>query len=324
MKSKFLFYRLSSMGDIVLTTPLLRVLRKNFPDVEIHYITREQYADILRYNPNIDHLWTVEKNPLKNLELRSLKFDYFIDLHRNWRSKTFAFCFSSASYSTFPKLNIKKLLLTRFKINFLPQQHIVERYFKALRKLNLSYDGEGLDFYLPPSFHIDIDFKPFIAVVLGGTYYTKKYPTYLWLEVIDHLTQPVVLLGGRAEEVEGIFLTKNSKNKVFNFCGKLSIAESAYYIKESTVVISHDTGLMHIAAAFKKPLISIWGNTVPAFGMYPLFPKTYQSQSIIVETKNLSCRPCSKLGYHRCPKGHFKCMENISPMRIVSAVSNLI
>lgn len=324
MKKTFLFYRLSSMGDIVLTTPLLRVLKKNYPDAEIHYIVREAYADVLRFNPYIDKLWTVKKSPFEAKELLSLKFDYFIDLHKNQRSKLFFLNFLQASYSTFPKLNLKKFFLTQFKINLLPDRHIVDRYFEALKKFNLTYDGEGLDFFFPSNFEQPITIKPYVAVALGGTYNTKKYPIPQWLEVLNMLSLPVVLLGGKSEEAEGEFLAQNSKNKAYNFCGKLSILESALYIKEAEVVISHDTGLMHIAAAFRKPLVSIWGNTVPAFGMYPLYPEDFQQRSIIVEIKNLTCRPCSKLGYKHCPRKHFKCMKNISAAQIVTSVNCLI
>jgi heptosyltransferase-2 len=84
--------------------------------------------------------------------------------------------------------------------------------------------------------------------------------------------------------------------------------------------VTHDTGLMHIAAAFGRPIISLWGNTAPAFGMTPYYgdrPVPYG----IMETKGLWCRPCSKIGYEKCPMGHFRCMERIDPEQVLRLVT---
>ena len=96
------------------------------------------------------------------------------------------------------------------------------------------------------------------------------------------------------------------KAEVYNACGKFNLNQSASLLKEAVVVFSHDTGLMHIAAAFGKKIYSIWGNTIPEFGMYP-----YRTQFVIFENKKLKCRPCSKIGFDSCPKKHFKCMNDV-------------
>ena len=116
------------------------------------------------------------------------------------------------------------------------------------------------------------------------------------------------MLGGKADAETAKQLVKEFDH-VKNACGQLSLNESAYVIKRAEAVITSDTGLMHIAAAFKKKIFSLWGNTIPEFGMTPYMAHT---ESKILEVKNLSCRPCSKLGYHKCPKGHFKCMQEIN------------
>jgi ADP-heptose:LPS heptosyltransferase len=121
------------------------------------------------------------------------------------------------------------------------------------------------------------------------------------------ITCPIIVLGGKEEQQEGEKLSAKFPH-VINYCGKLSLLQSASVVAQSKFVITHDTGLMHIAAAFKKPIISIWGNTVPEFGMYPYYGK-YSVENYKAEISNLNCRPCSKLGHKKCPEGHFKCME---------------
>ena len=144
------------------------------------------------------------------------------------------------------------------------------------------------------------------------------------IELCDRINKPVVLLGGKedeevAGEVEDFFKQQEvskemekaldkigKKTQIFNAVGKCNLNQSASLLKQANWVFTHDTGLMHIAAAFKKPIYSIWGNTIPAFGMYP-----YRTQFTIFENNKLSCRPCSKIGYNQCPKGHFKCMNEL-------------
>ena len=144
-------------------------------------------------------------------------------------------------------------------------------------------------------------------MVFGGQHATKILPIDRLQEVCQQVKLPVVLIGGPEDKSRGEEIAQN-QTEVFNTCGDLSINHSAFLIKHAQKVITHDTGMMHIAAAFKKKIISIWGNTVPDFCMYPYMS---DKQSKILEVKNLSCRPCSKIGYKKCPKGHFKCMNQI-------------
>jgi len=132
-----------------------------------------------------------------------------------------------------------------------------------------------------------------------------------------------VLLGDQQDDVRGKEVLQRVQRKdVFNLCGQYTLDQSASLIRQSAAVISNDTGLMHIAAAFKKPVVSVWGNTIPEFGMYPYMPG-YPELSVIAEVKNLSCRPCSKLGYKRCPVRHFKCMRKQDEMFIAESANGL-
>jgi len=316
---KILVIRFSSIGDIVLTTPVLRIL-KNTPELEteVHYATKRAFASFLNNNPYIDLVHTYDGS-LSDLikRLRAENFDYIIDLHNNLRSTLVKLALRKPS-AAFHKLNIEKWLLTRFKWNRLPALHIVDRYLAAAGKFGLQNDQKGLDFFLPESGIGWPDMLPhhfkegFVGFVIGGMHATKRMPTGKLLEVCRLVNKPVVLLGGADDAETGQVLADSLGNMVFNACGRLSLNESAFLVKKARVIITHDTGLMHIAAAFNKPIVSVWGNTIPEFGMYPYMPQN-PGLSHVIEMNDLPCRPCHKIGYKKCPKGHFDCMMKIDP-----------
>jgi ADP-heptose:LPS heptosyltransferase len=311
---KFLILRFSSIGDIVLTTPVVRCLKQQMPDAEIHYFTKTKFEFLLKDNPYIDKVWLLEKNTGELLSiLKKEKFDYIIDLHRNIRTLRIKLALGVPTFS-FEKLNMQKFLLTQFKINYLPDVHIVDRCMETLKSFGITNDNRGLDYFIPYKDNVELAWLPqthqsgYVAYAIGGQHGTKKLPVRRMIELCRKINFPVILLGGKedfdaGEEVR----TTLGDALVLNSCGQYSFNQSASLIEKSLIVFSHDTGLMHVAAAFKKKVYSIWGNTVPAFGMYP-----YKTEFEILENKNLECRPCSKIGYKECPKKHFKCMNDIS------------
>jgi ADP-heptose:LPS heptosyltransferase len=314
---KILVIRFSSIGDIVLTTPVVRCL-KNQLDCEVHYATKKEYASVLYGNPYIDKFHFLEKD-LDGLvkQLKDEKFDHVIDLHNNLRTSHIKLRLGG-KWSRFSKLNIPKWLLVNFKTNRLPDVHIVHRYIQTAEKLGITYDGKGLDFFIKPEDELDVlrllpvEFREnYVCLVPGAKFATKSIPVDKCLEIIQHITRPIVILGGPAETEAGEEITRlSNRNDVLNLCGKISLGKSAAAIKHAYSIITADTGLMHMAASFDKKIVSVWGNTVPEFGMYPLLPEDGNGQSIISEVKDLPCRPCSKIGYAKCPKGHFKCMKD--------------
>ena len=213
---------------------------------------------------------------------------------------------------SFEKLNWQKWLLVHFKINRLPEKHIVGRYLETLTIFDVQNDNEGLDFFIPPSFLDTSKSLPepycngYIGIVIGAKHATKQLPVEQLILLCKKISHPVVLLGGFEDKEIGEQVLQNSSTQVFNACGMFNLLQSAALVKDAKLIISHDTGLMHIAAAFKKNILSIWGNTVPQFGMYPYMPANQQQ---IFEVNNLPCRPCSKIGYKHCPKKHFSCMK---------------
>jgi ADP-heptose:LPS heptosyltransferase len=318
---KILVIRFSSIGDIVLTTPVVRCLKQQL-GVELHYLTKRQYLPLLEANPYIDRLFSIEKNVSEVLPaLRSEGYDCVVDLHKNLRSLHVRLgLFFKPKWLAFNKLNIKKWLLTALKINSLPNVHIVDRYMESVNPLGVKTDGMGLDFWSPqyrnPQSPIPNPQSPYIAFAIGAQYQTKRLPTAKIIEVCMAIGQPIVLLGGKGEAAEGEQIAAKSGGHVTNLCGKLTLQESAAVLKEAALVITHDTGMMHIAAAFQRRILSIWGNTVPALGMYPYFGEANPDRNTSFEVADLPCRPCSKIGHRACPKGHFRCMNDQDVQKI--------
>lgn len=323
MKTKFLIIRFSSIGDIVLTSPVVRCLKTQFPEAEVHFLTKKRNADLLQANPHIDKIQLLDESLSDTIQrLKDENYDYIIDLHNNLRSLRVKLGLKVRSYS-FNKLNFRKLLLTRFNINTMPEGHIVDRNLKTLRRFNIVNDGKGLEHFIPEDDEFPLSGLPesfrigYVALVLAGTYTTKRMPISKYRKLISESNIPFVLLGGKGERVSAASILEWNTGNVVDFTGKLRINQSASLVKNAELVIANDTGLMHIAAAFHKKILSVWGNTSPELGMYPYFPG---EGSEILEVKGLPCRPCSKLGYPECPKKHFRCMNDISEERIVEWV----
>ncbi len=321
---KFLIIRFSSIGDIVLTTPVIRCLRHKFPEAEIHYLTKQAFRHIVADNPYLDKIHTLgDSFELMLHELMNEGYDCIIDLHHNFRTLKIKRFLKTVKAVSFKKLNIEKFIYTNLKINTLPKKHIVERYLDTVGVFGVADDGLGLDYFIPgkdvvknsdiPTSHL----HGFIAIVIGAALATKKMPIHKLQELCAAIDHPVILLGGNEDQDAGAAIASVDNIKVYNACGKFNLNESADLVRRSKLVITHDTGLMHIAAALQKPVISVWGNTVPAFGMYPWYGKRSGQQYDVVEITKLWCRPCSKIGYNKCPKRHFRCMELIDVNVIV-------
>lgn len=312
---KILVIRFSSIGDIVLTTPVVRCLKEQLSGVEIHYVTKQQFVSVLQANTYIDKIHTIQKSIFEiTTQLKKENFDAIIDLHHNIRTLKLKLILGKKSYS-FEKLNWEKFLMVQFKINNLPKAHIVERYLDTVKPLGIINDHKGLDYFIPEKDIIKLEenlptvfLNGYYTLVVGGSYFTKQIPLNKLKEICTKSSKPLVLLGGKDDSDTAEALHHLFKETTINLCGKINLNQSASVIQQAEKVITSDTGLMHIAAAFNKDIISLWGNTIPEFGMGPYLPS---AQSKILEVENLNCRPCSKLGYHQCPKKHFKCMNDI-------------
>ncbi len=328
---KVLVIRFSSIGDIVLTTPVIRTLKTQL-DAEVHFGTKLEYLPMLQENPYLHQIHLLDGSLKTFIQtLKAEKFDQIIDLHNNLRTRIVKQALGKPAKS-FNKLNWQKWLMVNFKINRLPNRHIVDRYMDTVAHLGIKTDELGLEYFLPDKDVIEWDWLPashrkeFVAVAIGAKFATKRLPEQRLIELCDRINKPIVLLGGKedemlAEAVEQFFLRRqsgegyedaltvslNKKTVIFNAVGKCNFNQSASLIRMARWVFTHDTGLMHVAAAFNKPIYSIWGNTIPGFGMYP-----YRTKFTVFENNKLGCRPCSKIGFAKCPKGHFKCMKEVN------------
>lgn len=326
---KILVIRFSSIGDIVLTTPVIRALKIQVDDAIVHFCTMPQYCTLLEENPYLDLIFPFTNKKAFYREIKQQQYDFVVDLQNNFLSHKISWKLK-APRSSFPKLNFLKWLMVNLKINQLPNLHIVDRYMESVCRLGVKKDSQGLDYFIPEKDIVENDWLPkshqkeFVAFAIGARHNTKRLPLRKMIELCDKINMPIILLGDNhdkelGDKIASFFNTSdsskvydeslknlNKKTVIYNAAGQYNINQTASIIKKAKYVFTHDSGLMHIAAALKKEVFTIWGNTTPLFGMYP-----YKTKFTIFENNQLSCRPCSKLGFKKCPKGHFKCMEDI-------------
>ncbi len=334
---RILVIRFSSLGDIILTTPALKVLREKFPDAEIDYLTKSDYTDVIRLNPNINKIIPVDNNlDFKGLralkkQLKSSHYDLVIDLHNNLRT-FYLRLFFDARFLKFKKYPFRKFLLVKFKINMLKNlPPISGRYIQTLGKI-INADSTQ---YKPEIFtdedaknKTEIILKEYclndksnlICIVPGAKHFTKTYPAEYYAELIKKFDSEkyTFLLIGKGNDKTNIEKIKSGTGKnVYDLCDKLSVLEISELMKKCRLVICGDTGPMHIAEAVGAPLLMIAGSSVREFGFYP-----QTENSSVIENKGLKCRPCSHIGRESCPKVHFKCMKEILPEAIYFKITS--
>ena len=311
---KLLVLRFSSIGDIILTSPVLRCVKQQVKDAEVHFATKSVFADLVAYSPHVSKVHTLDDDLGDLIErLKTERFDAVIDLHNNLRTARIKRALGVPSKS-FPKLNIEKWMLVNLKRDRMPRIHIVDRYLSTVAHLGVKNDNEGLELFIPPDRAIDLNTLPeshrngYTVLAIGAAHATKRLPERRLIELAHLVGGPIVLVGGTEDQAVARAIANAVGGRVFDATGQYDILGSASLIQQANAVIAHDSGAMHIAAAFKKTVVSVWGNTVPQFGMGPYIPQ-HPERACIAEVKGLGCRPCSKIGYDQCPKGHFHCME---------------
>jgi ADP-heptose:LPS heptosyltransferase len=324
---KILLIRFSSIGDIVLTFPVVKAIRKSFPEAKIHFASKKSFETLLLGADGIDqfHFLSDSFSSFKK-EVKKEKFDYIIDLHNNLRTRRLTFGIS-AEIARFDKLNIRKWLYTNWKLKVMPQVHIVDRYLETLKVLGIhSIDQTRNVFTVPLSNSVNIEERfpnikgPFVAIAIGAQFKTKRVPKEKWIEILQEINGNILMVGGEMDREIGDWLVEHCPTKVMvNTCGELTILESASVVSQAKSLLTNDTGMMHIAACFDTQIISIWGNTTPEFGMSPYRPEG-KNMDQLFQVEGLSCRPCSKIGFQECPKNHFHCMTKQDAKVIASSV----
>ena len=318
---KILIVRFSSIGDIVLTSPVVRCVKKQLGS-ELHFLTKSKFKSTIEHNPHIDKIYTIDKEITEVLpQLKAEKYDLILDLHKNLRTKRLKISLKAESIS-FDKINIKKWLRVHTRMDVLPKKHLVDRYFESLNRIGVTNDGEGLTYYNGlTEYDVSrlIPVEKYVAIVLGATYYTKRIPKEKLEVIIRNSELKCILLGGRDVAQLATKLTSQFP-EVQNLCGKLSLNQSAALVLNSKYTVTGDTGLMHMAAAFKTPTMVFWGSTAYELGMYPYYGSNHEITSVHMTNKEINCSPCSKIGKKTCPKGHFKCMLDLKEADILSGM----
>jgi len=314
-KPKILVIRLSAMGDIVLTTPVIRALNQQLK-AKIDFLTKPQYVSLLESNTYINRIFSLND---KVDFLQKNKYDYVVDLQNNLRSWQIRSKIQTKSF-VFNKKTLRRYLLIYFGIDLL-KNHVVDRYFATVASLNVVNDNQGLDFNVSSSVKPEFNTsQSYIAWCIGGTHNPKKLSAKQITQVVSKLKIPVVLLGGNNDlDIAKEIINNGECKSVYNFCGKLSVQESSYLIKESKMLLTNDTGMMHIASALKMPIISFWGCTKPSLGFTPYMT---DPSSIKIISKR-SAKPCSKHGKH-CKYGKNGCIKEIDPQLIYDSVLSLL
>jgi len=332
---KILIIRLSSIGDIVLSTPLIRVLRNKFPNSQIDFIIKKEFSELLKYNPNLTNLieFNTENGFKELLRLKSqiLKenYDLIIDIHNNLRS-IFLRMFTGAHVVRINKRVFKRFLLVKFKINLYKNAiHVVDRYIETLSNFSIKNDNQGLEIFVPED-TIEIaknkinfsDKNLYIAIAPSAKHETKRWLPERFAQLGDKLAEKfkakIILLGGKEDEDRCRFVEEMMVSKPINLCGKTTLLESAAVLSMCKLLVTNDSGLMHIGSAMKTKIVAIFGSTVKEFGFFP-----YGVENIVIE-KNIPCRPCSHIGRNKCPEGHFKCMRDIQVEDVFNACAILL
>lgn len=327
---KILVIRFSSIGDIVLASPVLRCLKLQIPGAEVHFLTKESFKAVTIANPYVDQFFYFSGD-IKNviLQLKKENYDYVVDLHKNFRSLKIKRALKKKSF-TIRKLSFEKFLLTKLDIDIMPGIHITTRSLQTVAPLGVKDDGAGLDYFIPDKDRVPKTDLPhahlagYIAIVIGASYATKKLPVHKLKELCNKIEHPIVLIGGREDSIAGAEIAAVDKIKIYNACGKFNLNESADLVRQSKLVVSHDTGLLYVACAFNKKTLAIWGATSPDLDVEPYYGKAFLSQVTSSPFENISlelgCQPCSKYGQNDCPLGHFNCMEKQDINRIVAKI----
>lgn len=311
------------MGDVLLATPLLRSIKKSNPKIEIDFIVRSEYADAVKYNPNISKIFSYIKNgDNKSLydELLKRNYDLIIDLQNNNRSAGIVQSLSKP-VAKFYKPTLKKFLLVHFKINLFGEIiSIPERYANSFNEIKL--DEKGLELFIPGEIKPRVNFdENLIGFCPGSKHFTKMWPAEYFIELGNKLIdggKKIILLGGKDDKHICDEISSKIKDAI-NLSGENNLLQIAADMKSCKLIICNDSGLMHAAGAVDVPIIAIFGSTVKEFGFFP-----FKSRSLVLENNFLSCRPCSHIGRKSCPKKHFQCMKNISPGLVYENIQNFM
>jgi len=344
--NRTLIIRFSSVGDIVLSSLLLRVLHRRFPRCQIDYLVKAEFADLVCHNPYVSHViefptgGTFADLTQFRKRIRSVHYDLVIDIHDSLRSRYL--CFGAKPLVRINKRKIARFLLVKTKLNLYSLYgntiSVADRYVETVKKFGVANDGEGLEIHFPKQaeervlgFLVEAGVsaeKPLIGICPSAKHQNKIWLKERFAETAVTLAREnhasIVLLGSKDEEsrcieIEQLIHKAAPKTLVVSCAGRVSLTETAAIMDRCIIIVTNDSGLMHIAAARKRKVVAIFGPTVREFGFFP-----YGSKNAVVENTALSCRPCTHIGLPVCPKGHFKCMTDIPTSQVTESARRLL
>lgn len=336
---KILVIRFSSIGDILLASPLLRILRAKFPNAEIDFLVKKRFADLVRYNPNITQVLEFdEKRGLRDLrihkeKIKNLHYDLLVDIHKNFRSAYVRYGAGARYVAKYSKMRLPRLVLIITKLNMYPRlMPVYKRYLLSVADFGMQDDNQGLEIFFPDEYHaiahkklLENGFqnkKLKIGLAPGAGYFTKRWLPDYYAELADKLAEDfdaeILLFGDRNDLCITRNITHQMNTPAIDMAGKLSILETAAALDKCDALVCNDTGLMHIGCALKKNVVAVFGPTTEELGFFPVGENTQ-----VVQT-NISCRPCSHVGSKHCPRGHFKCMKEITPNMVFEEIRKMI
>jgi len=319
---KILIIRFSSIGDIIITTPIIKSLRDKYPRAKIDFLTKEKFVTLLKHNPYIDNIISFEKANFSIWELRKIvkkaNYSLIIDLHNSLRSR-FVRAFLPSKIVHIKKKYFKRFALIRLKINFLKNDlPIYKRYYEPLKFLDLQESKQYIVKFLNKSLisvqkYLKNNKSP-ILIALSSAHNTKKWPTKKFIHLIKMLkNHSIILLGGKKELLESQYIQRRCP-QLQNLTNKLSLLDTVALMSKSRLLICHDSGLLHLGQSQNLPTVAIFGCTTYELGFFPV-----NTNSTVVE-KKMSCRPCTHNGKKKCPRGHFDCMKKIQVQEIVNVL----
>lgn len=315
-----LVVRFGALGDVVLTTPLLRAIHRAYSGAAITVVTKARWAPVLAHHPSIAHVEPLaDGEPLTALaaRLRSTPWDHRLDLHGTLRARALRILVGGR-WRGWRRPRIRRALLVWTGVDrFATSTPVAEQYFAAARDLAVRPDGEPAEVFWSPAEEARRDElappSPYVVIVPGTAHATKRWPPGHWLRLAGRLRAAgfhVVALG--AEDERGLV----SSADITNLCG-LDLGTTAALLHNAAVAVAGDTGLLHLATAVGTPVVALFGPTSPAFGYAP-----YRARARIV-AQSLPCRPCSVYGGAHCPMRHHRCMIELTPDTVMHAVEAL-
>ncbi|MEW5951709.1 MAG: lipopolysaccharide heptosyltransferase II [Elusimicrobiota bacterium] len=329
-KLSFLLIQTAFLGDSLLSLPLVKAIKENFPNSKLTVLIRAENKQVFSGISEIDEIIEDNKKSAPKIseftrllkELKKRHFDAALIPHRSFRSALLA------SLAGIPKrigfnFGFWSFLFTDAQPFGWPM-HDAERNMMLLSALKVLSKPSFPDFEQKEELPEEIKKIPLkIAINPSSVWETKRWPKEYFVSLIKKIKEsykiPCLITGGKAEEEYNLEIEKSlPEGYCINLTGKTGLSSLVSLIKNCDLFVTNDSGPMHIAAALGTPLIAIFGPTTKELGFFP-----YSKQAVVLE-EELKCRPCRLHGSRKCPHEHFLCMRLITPQKVFNEISKIV